>query len=242
MNAKRKLVIKQHRPLHIVAVIVACCSVMTAIVWIYLDESQWSYIKSSLLEAKKSKDLWQDNLLMRSKIAKLEEYIVMLERTAEVEKQTIVNLQRDMIRQQDEAYKIRKELDFYQGIMTSAGESKGLNIQGLHIEESSQARSYYFKLLLTHVSKSDRVASGDLSMSLEGVEDGAAKTIDIQELTLSQSLSLKFKFESFERIEGSIMLPENFVVHRVIVRARQNDKQGNAEIQRIFDWQLANEL
>ena len=228
MSAPRKLVIKHHNPLHIIAVIVASCMVIAVTVWVYLDESQWSYIKSSLSEAKKSKGLWQENQTMKSTIVKLEERIVMLERTAQVEMQTITNLQQGMVKQQDEIYKLRNELDFYQGIMTSAGESKGLNIQGLHIEETSQPRSYYFKLILTHVSKSDKVAAGKLSILLEGVQGGTARTIDIRELTLSESLSLNFKFGSFERIEGSIMLPENFIVHRVIVRARQDGKRKMA--------------
>jgi uncharacterized coiled-coil protein SlyX len=239
MSAPRKLVIKHHSPLHIFAVIVASCTVIAVTVWVYLDESQWSYIMSSLSEAKKSKGLWQENQTMKSTIVKLEERIVMLERTAQVERQTITNLQQSMVKQQDEIYKLRNELDFYQGIMTSAGESKGLNIQGLHIEETSQPRSYYFKLILTHVSKSDKVAAGKLSILLEGVQRGTARTIDIRELTLSESLSLNFKFGSFERIEGSIMLPENFIVHRVIVRARQDGKRKTPEIERVFDWSQA---
>ena len=239
MSAPRKLVIKHHSPLHIFAVIVASCTVIAVTVWVYLDESQWSYIKASLSEAKKSKDLWQENLMMKGTIVKLEERIVMLERTAQVERQTITNLQQSMIKQQDEIYKLRNELDFYQRIMTSAGESKGLNIQGLHIEETSQPRSYYFKLILTHVSKSDKVAAGKLSILLEGVQGGTARTIDIRELTLSESLSLNFKFGNFERIEGSIMLPENFIVHRVIVRARQEGKRKTPEIERVFDWPQA---
>ncbi len=239
MSAPRKLVIKHHNPLHIIAVIVASCTVIAATVWVYLDESQWSYIKSSLSEARKSKDLWQENQTMRSTIVNLEERIVMLERTAQVDRQTITNLQQGMIKQQDEIYKLRNELDFYQGIMTSVGESKGLNIQGLRIEETSQPRSYYFKLILTHVSKSDKVAAGKLSILLEGVQGGTARTIDIRELTLSESLSLNFKFGSFERIEGSIWLPENFIVHRVIVRARQEGKRKTPEIERVFDWQQA---
>jgi uncharacterized coiled-coil protein SlyX len=214
MSAPKKLVIKHHNRLHIIAVVVASCTIITATVWAYLDESQWAYIKSSLSEAKKSRDLWQENQSMKNTIVKLEERIVMLKRTAQLERQTITNLQQGMIKQQDEIYKTKNELDFYQGIMTSAGEFSGLNIQGLHIEESSQPRSYYFKLLLTHVSKSDKVVQGTLSMLLEGIQEGAAKTIDIRELTLSESLSLKFKFGSFERVEGSIVLPENFIVHR----------------------------
>jgi hypothetical protein len=241
VSLSRKLVIKHHRPLHIFAVIVITCAVITITTWILLDESQWSYIKSSLSEAKKNKELWQENQVMSNTIVKLEDRVVMLERTAQIDRQTVVMLQGEMVKQQDEVFKLKKELEFYQRIMSSAGESRGLNIQGLRIEETSQARSYYFKLILTHVSKSDKMAEGRLSILLEGVQDDIPRTIDIRELTLSKSLSLVFKFSSFERIEGSIMLPDGFVAHRVIVRARQEGKKTTPEMERIFDWTKAME-
>ena len=241
MSLSRKLVIKHHNPLHIFAVIVISCAVITITTWVVLDESQWSYIKSSLTEARKNKELWLENQTMSNTIVKLEDRIIMLERTVQLERQTIANLQAGMIKQQDEVYKLRKELEFYQGIMASAGGSRGLNIQALRIEETSQPRNYYFKLILTHVSKSDKMSAGRLSILLEGVQDGTPRTIDIRELTLSKSLSLVFKFSSFERIEGSIMLPEGFVAHRVIVRARQEGKKTTSEMERIFDWTKAME-
>jgi len=242
VSLSRKLVIKHHSPLHIVAVIVISCTVIIITTWVVLDESQWSYIKSSLTEAKKNKELWQENQVMNNTIITLEDRIIMLERTAQVERQTVVMLQGEMIKQQDEVFKLRKELEFYQGIMSSAGESMGLNIQGLRIEETSQPRSYYFKLILTHVSKSDKIAAGKLSILLEGVQDDAPRTIDIRELTLTKSLSLVFKFSSFERIEGSIMLPDGFVAHRVIVRARQEGRKTTPEMERICDWTKAMEF
>lgn len=241
MSLSRKLVIKHHNPLHIFAVIVISCVVITITTWVVLDESQWSYIKSRLTEAKKNKELWQENQIMNNTIVKLEDRIIMFERTAQLDRQTIENLQGGMIKQQDEVYTLKKELEFYQGIMAAAGESRGLSIQGLRIEETSQPRSYYFKLILTHVSKSDKMAAGRLSILLEGVQDDIPRTIDIRELTLSRSLSLVFKFSSFERIEGSIMLPDGFVAHRVIVRARQEGKKTTPEIERIFDWTEAME-
>ncbi len=241
MSLSRKLVIKHHNPLQIFAVIVISCAVITITTWVVLDESQWSYIKSSLIEAKKNKELWQENKVMNNTIIMLEDRIVMLERTAQLEKQTIANLQAGMIKQQDEVYKLRNELEFYQGIMAAAGESRGLSIQGLRIEETSQPRSYYFKLILTHVSKSDKMTAGRLSILLEGVQDDIPRTVDIRQLTLSKSLSLVFKFRSFERIEGSILLPEGFVAHRVIVRARQEGKKTTPEMERIFDWTEAME-
>jgi len=239
VSLSRKLVIKHHSPLHIFAVIFISCAVIIITTWVVLDESQWSYIKSSLTEAKKNKELWQENQVMSNTIVTLEDRIVMLERTAQVERQTVVMLQGEMIKQQDEVFKLRKELEFYQGIMSSAGESRGLNIQGLRIEETSQPRSYYFKLILTHVSKDAKMATGKLSILLEGVQDDIPRTIDIRELTLSRSLSLVFKFSSFERIEGSIMLPDGFVAHRVIVRARQEGRKTTPEMERIFDWTKA---
>ncbi len=242
MSLSRKLVIKHHSPLRIFAVIVISCAVITTTTWVVLDESQWSYIKSSITKAKKNKELWQENQEMNNTIIKLEDRIIMLERTAQIERQTVVMLQGEMIKQQDEVFKLRKELEFYQGIMSSAGESMGFSIQGLRIEETSQPRSYYFKLILTHVSKSDKMAAGKLSILLEGVQDDTPRTIDIRELTLSKSLSLVFKFSSFERIEGSIMLPDGFVAHRVIVRARQEGKKTTPEMERIFDWTKAMEF
>jgi uncharacterized coiled-coil protein SlyX len=241
VSLSRKLVIKHHNPLHIFAVIVISCAVITITTWVLLDESQWSYIKSRLTEANKNKELWQDNQGMNNTIVKLEDRIIMLERTAQLDRQTIENLQGGMIKQQDEVYTLKKELEFYQGIMAAAGEFSGLSIQGLRIEATSQPRSYYFKLILTHVSKSDKIAAGRLSILLEGVQDDTPRTIDILELTLSRSLPLVFKFSSFERIEGSIMLPDGFVAHRVIVRARQEGKKMTPEIERIFDWTEAME-
>jgi hypothetical protein len=241
VSLSRKLVIKHHSPLHIFAVIVISCTVIIITTWVVLDESQWSLIKSSLAEAKKNKELWQENQVMSNTIVTLEDRIVMLERTAQVERQTVVMLQGEMIKQQDEVFKLREELEFYQGIMSSAGESRGLNIQGLRIEETSQPRNYYFKLILTHVSKSAKIAAGKLSILLEGVQDDILRTIDIRELMLSKSLSLNFKFSSFERIQGSIMLPDGFVAHRVIVRVRQEGRKTTPEMERIFDWTKAME-
>jgi hypothetical protein len=241
VSLSRKLVIKHHSPLHIFAVIVISCTVIIITTWVVLDESQWSLIKSSLAEAKKNKELWQENQVMSNTIVTLEDRIVMLERTAQVERQTVVMLQGEMIKQQDEVFKLREELEFYQGIMSSAGESRGLNIQGLRIEETSQPRNYYFKLILTHVSKSAKIAAGKLSILLEGVQDDILRTIDIRELMLSKSLSLNFKFSSFERIQGSIMLPDGFVAHRVFVRARQEGRKTTPEMERIFDWTKAME-
>lgn len=239
MSYSRKMVIKHHRPLHFFVVVALSCFMISITIWIFLDESQWSYIKESLSETRKSGELWQENIAMKSQIVEFEEQILMLERTAQVEKQTISNLQKDMIEQQDEIYHLKKELEFYQGIMTSTGESTGLKIQDLRIEETFQSRGYYFKLILTRISKSDKVIMGRLSMQFEGLQGGEPKTIDIRELILSDSPLLNFKFKNFKRLGGSFMLPEGFIAHRVLVQAYPDRKKKISAIERVFDWSEA---
>ena len=71
MSLTRKLVIKHHSPFHIFVAIIASCAVISFTTWIFIDESQWSYIKSSLSEAKKNKELWYENQTMNKTIIKL---------------------------------------------------------------------------------------------------------------------------------------------------------------------------
>ena len=66
------------------------------------------------------------------------------------------------------------------GIMVdSAREVEGLNVQGLHIVPLSQTHSYRFKLILTQVTKSDKVTAGTVEIMLEGILDGSPKVHNI---------------------------------------------------------------
>lgn len=240
MKLSKKLVITHHNPLRIVATIVFFCVLIVASMWTFFEKNHWLYIQSNLREGKRNAELRYEDYVASNTIVQLEERIILLERTVQIEKQTITDLQADIIKQQDKAYKMREELEFYQGIMTLAGESKDFRIQALRIKKTSQARSYYFNLILTHVSKDDTVVTGELLILLEGVQDGILRTIDIQELSLSKSLPLTFKLSSFERIKGNFILPEGFVSHRVIVLVRQeSSKKKIPEKKRIFDWSEA---
>lgn len=234
----KKLVIRYNMPLRDSAVILLLSFFLTMIIWIYLDRSQWSYIKSSLSNTERNKQMSQENKIMTDTIAQLNEHIVMLERTIKVEKQTIANLQQNMVKQQNELYEIKNELGFYESVITSFGSVDGLNVQSLRIKEGNQPRNYYFIIILTSVSKDARVLKGQVSILLEGRQADIAKTVDVKDMLISDPLLLAFKLSSFERVTGSIMLPEDFVVHRVIVRAHlnSNKKEKQANVERVFDW------
>ena len=179
--------------------------------------------------------MWDSNNRLELENKELREQLVKLERISQVDRQTAVNLQEDMRKLQDRIYRLKEELEFYQGIMDSASKVEGLNVQGLHIVPLSQPRSYRFKLILTHVTKSDKVTEGSIGIKLEGMQNGSPKELDIRDVIIEKSFKLNYKFKHFKRLEGNVTLPEAYEPHTVSVRL-QPKGQELSKVAKVFDW------
>lgn len=230
-----KLVVKKHRPLEIVMVVLLFSSVFSIAVWLLLDETHWSFIKNRLAHSKESHLLWDVNQGLESENKKLRDQVVMLERSNQIDSQVAATLQNEIRALQDQVYMLKGELEFYQGIMSSTTDSKGLNVQGLHIEPTDQDRLYRFKLVLTNVAKSDKVVEVTMDMSIEGMNEAGSKVLLLNEVIAGNKLDREIKFKNFERIEGSLNFPVGFKPLRVVVDLQQKGFK-NSTIQKIFEW------
>lgn len=234
-----KLVVKKHRPLEIILAAIIFSTVFSVGVWLFLDANHWSFIKNSLLQSKESRLLWDVNQGLEAENKQLHEQVVMLERSNQIDSQVAASLQNEIRTLQDQVYLLKGELEFYQGIMSATTESKGLNVQGLHIESTDQEGLYRFKLVLTNVAKSDRVVEVTMDMSIEGMNEAGSRVLSLDEVTVGKELKREIKFKNFERIEGSLNFPKGFQPLRVVVDIRQKGLQ-NSTIQKIFEWPAAN--
>ncbi len=230
-----KLVVKKHRPLEIILAAVIFSAVFSVGVWLFLDANHWSFIKNRLSQSKESHLLWDVNQGLEIENKQLREQVVMLERSHQIDTQVAARLQNEIQNLQDQLYSLKGELEFYQGIMSATTDSKGLNVQGLHIESTDQERLYRFKLVLTNVAKSDRVVEVTMDMSIEGMNEAGSKVLSLNEVTAGKELKREIKFKNFERIEGSLNFPEGFKPLRVVVDIRQKAIK-NSTIQKIFEW------
>jgi len=230
-----RLIIKQHKPLHFLLVVVVLCLIISFSSWMFLDRHHWLYIQSQFKESQEGKALWNINRKLETKNKSLRERLIKLERMIQVENLTAADLQDDIKKLQSEVYDLKGELEFYRGIMVSAREVKGLNVQGLHIAALAQEQNYKFKLVLTHVTKNDSIAEGKVDMVLEGVQGEMPETLKIKDVIMDESLNLEYKFKHFKRIEGNMILPKGFVPYRVTVRLQPKDK-NSTRIERVFNW------
>ncbi len=233
-----RLVVKQQRPFQLLLAVVILSLVVSALVWFYLDESHRAYVESRHVSSIESKQLQETNRRLMRENRKLNERLVMLERAAQIDSQSAAHMQNEIRDMQDEIYRLKAELEFYQGIMTSARGTDGLSIQGLYIEPMQEEQNFRFKLILTHVSKSDKVAEGQVEMTVEGLQNGAARALNFEDLALNLMPDMTFKFKNFKRLEGNMVLPEGFVPQRVVVRLHSKDKTVS-NIKRVFSWSEA---
>jgi hypothetical protein len=230
-----KLVVKKHRPLEIILVAMIFSAVFSVGVWLFLDANHWSFIKDRLSQSKESHLLWDVNQGLETENKQLREQVVMQERSHQIDAQVATRLQKEIQNLQDKLYALKGELEFYQGIMSATTDSKGLNIQGLHIVPTDQERLYRFKLVLTNVAKSGRVVEVTMDMSIEGMNEAGSGVLSLNEVTAGKELKREIKFKNFKRIEGSLNFPEGFKPLRVVVDIRQKDIK-NSTIQKIFEW------
>jgi Family of unknown function (DUF6776) len=229
-----KLVVKKHRPLEIVLIAVVLSAAISFLVWSLLDENHWRYIQSRFLQSEDSRFLWEVNQSLEQENKDLREQVVILERATQIDEQTAARLQNEIRTLQEQVYRQKGELEFYQGIMSSTNESKGLNIQGLHVEAMEQEGRYRFKLVLTNVGKSDKVIEVTMDMSVEGMNKSEPQVLSLNKIMVGNELIRERKFKNFERIEGSLNFPEGFKPLRAVVELKQ--KGFKTTVQKVFEW------
>jgi uncharacterized protein DUF6776 len=230
-----KLVVKKHRPLEIILAVVLFSAAISILVWLFLDANHWRFIKSQLSQSEDSRLLWDVNQGLESENKQLREQVVILERSTQIDNQAAASLQNDIRALQDQVYRLKGELEFYEGIMSATTDSKGLNVQGLHIEATEQDRLYHFKLVLTNVAKSDKIIEVTIDMSIEGMNEAGSQVLSLDQVNAGSKLNRDIKFKNFERIEGNLNFPEGFKPLRVVVDLRQKGARKST-VKRVFEW------
>ena len=230
-----KLVVKKHRPFEIILIVVLFSITTSVLIWLFLDENHWRFIKSRLSQSEDSRLLWDVNQSLETENKQLREKVVILERSTQIDNQAASSLQIDIKLLQDEVYRLKGELEFYEGIMSATTDSKGLNIQGLHIQSTAEERLFHFKLVLTNVAKSDKIVEVTVGMSFEGMNGKESQVLSLDRVITGSTLDRDIKFKNFERIEGNLNFPEGFKPLRVMIDLRQKGAQKST-IKRVFEW------
>jgi hypothetical protein len=172
----------------------------------------------------------------RSANAGLRQRLAILERSSEIDRRASLEVRDDFAGLQEKVQALRKELAFYRGIVSPAGNKAGVNIQRFDLQPGSTAGRYNYKLMLTQVKRNDRYVRGVIDIDVEGLQDGSGKLFSFANLRVDKGDALAFKFRYFQDFEGQIQLPPNFEPQRLRIRVKTSGKDQPPDVEKTMEW------
>ena len=206
--------------------------------WFLYDNPRLKTIRTQLLQAHDISELLSSDKELKKQNQELDKQVLKLERLADIDNETSIRLQNEIKSLQEQVFNLRRELTFYKGIITASSYSRGLSIQGLHIETTRKQTFFKYKLVLTNIGNSDSITEVTIDMSVEGNDKSGFRTLSSGDMMPGAELKRKIKVRNFERIEGDFNFPNGFEPLRVVVDLQQHDKE-KLILHRIFEWRVS---
>lgn len=231
---KRQFTVTPHRPArHALLALLAVAALATS-GWLLFergrkqagyDSQTWidveSQLRQQLLEIeKRNTDLVRENAVLK--------------RSADIDRNAYVEIQKTLADTQTETLALREELSFYRGLVTPSDKVEGLHVERLRLQPTVRERRFQYVVTLTQVRKNDRFAAGEVDLRVLGTNGGQTASYRLADLSEVEG-SVKFKFKYFQNFEGTIELPDGFLPETVLVEATPSGKRLKPVSKR-FEW------
>lgn len=184
----------------------------------------------------------QEVLRLRNQVSQLETQrtesmvkLAFLERSSQVESQAALELKQTLNSLESKIRKLQKEVAFYKSIVAPSSVESGLRLQDFSLSKGAATGAYDYRLVLTQIRGKDRVARGMVSVKLQGKRSGQSATLSLSDLNGNDSDSIKFAFKYFQDIEGSLVIPDDFVPASIQVKVTPKSKWLDA-IEESYSW------
>jgi hypothetical protein len=162
----------------------------------------------------------------------LKSRIAVLERSEQVAKAALLDVQQTLREREEEVDGLRADLAFY-GRLVGGGTREGLAVHALTVQPVRDSTAWNFTATLTQNFKRGQDIKGRLVLDVEGIEDGKLRRIDWKTLNQGQAdAGIEYRFKYFQQVGGTIMFPAGFMPNRVVVRV---DGDGG-RVEQEFSW------
>lgn len=161
--------------------------------------------------------------------------IAVLERSEQVAKAAVGEMQSTLRERDEEIESLRSDLAFY-GRLVGGSERQGLTVALLDLKPVAGSNAWNFVATISQNFKRNEEMRGRLRLSVAGVAAGKLQVLDWD--TLQQDADaegVEYTFKYFQRVSGTIMLPPDFEPNRVRVRL----DGGGARVEQEFAWEEA---
>ena len=166
----------------------------------------------------------------------LRRQLTMQQQVSQMDQEAMRVIKEQVKKFQDERLKMEEELAFLRGIVSTGPDKKGLRIQNFKLQPGLEEQQYTYRFSVSQVINSGQVAKGRIHLTLEGLQDGQSRTLELKELAEDKLDSHKMRFRYFQNIEGKLKLPEGFMPATLNIEVKPTNKKLEP-VSESFDWE-----
>ena len=173
---------------------------------------------------------------LENEITGLNEQIALLETHGDIDAEAYKEVESSLVELQAKIQEQQDAIAFYRGIVSPADGKAGLRVQDFRLARGSEEREYKIRLVLVQAMKHDRKVSGDVKLSIAGVEGGVEKSYEYAQLLPEEGKKdWAFSFRYFQDFDRMVVLPDGFTPERVTVQV-QSRTRSIESIEESFSW------
>jgi hypothetical protein len=191
----------------------------------------------NIVDAAQERQAFEDQIVaLEEEIATLKEEVALLETHREIDRAAYKEVEVSLTALQAKIQEQTDAIAFYRGIVSPEDGAAGLKVQELRLTRGEVERVYNVRLILVQSLKHDRKVSGDVVLSIEGEERGAAASYEYPQLLPSDTdESWAFSFRYFQDFDREIVLPDGFIPERITIQVRSKTRSIDS-IEETFPW------
>ncbi|MCL5254927.1 MAG: hypothetical protein M1363_02160 [Gammaproteobacteria bacterium] len=155
----------------------------------------------------------------------------------DVERAANRSLQQELRLAQDSMVQTRRELAFYQRVVSPELDAEGMTIDSVLVRQLPGTDSFYFRVILLHTVRTQELVRGRLEVFVRGHVDGERRELNLAQLAAAEAGEerdhLSFAMNYFSLQEGTWTFPVEFAPESLRVRVTANSGQ---QTERIYTW------
>jgi len=176
---------------------------------------------------------------LENNIAVLKQEIALLETHRDIDQEAYKVVEGDLIELQRKIQEQRDAIAFYRGIVSPSDGGRGLRVQDFKVTKGKDERQFHMRLVLVQVMQHDRSVKGNVEFSLEGSQDGKARTYSLKDLLPTDAKSnWPFAFRYFQDFDRELILPAGFTPEKINIEVKSRTK-SIASVKQSFLWETA---
>ena len=190
-----------------------------------------------IVEAAEERSAFEGRILaLESEIVSLNEQIAMLETHRAIDREAYTQVEASLTDLQAKIQEQQDAIAFYRGIVSPADGNAGLRVQDLRVSRGGAERVFLVRLVLVQAMKHDRKVSGDVVLSVAGIENGEEKSYSYADLKPDDADSnWAFSFRYFQDFDRELILPDGFTPERITVEVESRTRSISS-IEESFAW------